>query len=51
MEFKRKQEEWTAMQQLSGLPTVLMQLKPPQSQPKKKKATPSHLITSTCPTK
>ncbi len=43
---KRKQEEWDNIQQLSGKPMTMVQLKPPKPQPKKKKPAPSHLITS-----
>ncbi len=40
-DFKQKQEEWTAIQQLSGKPVAMV-----QPQPKKQQATPSHKITS-----
>ncbi len=45
-DYKRKQEEWANMQQLSGKPVTLVQLKPPKPQPKKQQAAPSHKITS-----
>jgi hypothetical protein len=46
LDFKQKQEEWANMQQLSGKPVTLVQLKPPKPQPKKQQAAPSHKITS-----
>ncbi len=45
-DFKQKQEEWATMQQLSGKPITMVQLKPPKPQPKKQQAAPSHKITS-----
>jgi hypothetical protein len=45
-DYKRKQEEWANMQQLSGKPVTMLQLKPPKPQPKKQQAAPSHKITS-----
>ncbi len=45
-DHKRKQEEWATMQQQSGKPVVMVQLKPPKPQPKKQQAAPSHKITS-----
>jgi hypothetical protein len=45
-DFKQKQEEWATIQQLSGKPVTMVQLKPPKPQPKKQQAAPSHKITS-----
>ncbi len=45
-DFKQKQAEWAAMQQLSGKPVTMLQLKPPKPQPKRQQPTPSHKITS-----
>jgi hypothetical protein len=45
-DYKQKQEEWATMQQLSGKPVTMLQLKPPKPQPKKQQAAPSHKITS-----
>ncbi len=45
-DYKQKQEEWANMQQLSGKPVTMLQLKPPKPQPKKQQAAPSHKITS-----
>jgi hypothetical protein len=45
-DLKQKQEERTAMQQQSGRPVTMVQLKPPKPQPKKQQAAPSHKITS-----
>jgi hypothetical protein len=44
-EYKHKHERAT-IQQLSGKPVTVVQLKPPKPQPKKQQATPSHKITS-----
>jgi hypothetical protein len=46
LDHKHKQEEWANMQQLSGRPVTMVEFKPPKPQPKKKKPTSSHLITS-----
>ncbi len=46
LDYKQKQEEWANMQQLSGKPITMVQLKPPKPQPKKQQATASHKITS-----
>jgi hypothetical protein len=45
-EYKHKQEEWATIQQLTGKPVTMVQLKPPKPQPKKQQAAPSHKITS-----
>ncbi len=45
-DFKNKQEEWANIQQLSGKPITMVQLKPPKPQPQKKQAVPSDKITS-----
>jgi hypothetical protein len=44
--LKNKQEEWATIQQLTGKPVTVVQLKPPKPQPKKQQAAPSHKITS-----
>jgi hypothetical protein len=43
-DYKHKQEEWATIQQLSGKPVTMVQLKPPKPQPQQ--ATASHKITS-----
>jgi hypothetical protein len=45
-DLRNKQEEWATIQQLTGKPITMVQLKPPKPQPQKKQAAPSHTITS-----